>query len=309
MSHKSSAQIQMELAQPFAPEDLEWRVQTAVADKARGLVVPFVTNRAIQERLDSVVGADNWYNEFKPWHRFTTKAKNSDKLIDKEVISQLCGIFIYFEDRKEWIGKWDGAENTDIEAVKGGLSDSMKRAAYQWGIGRTLYKMDDVWADIEKRGRNWFIKDSARPKLDRAYMDLLDRLHLIPAKAGGVQSQLTPKGTAEDTPRAENRQPVSEGGQTSGTVSPLETSKSPATLERTPDLTVLNVTQQNGMSGVSTSMVLQTTNGKKVLGFVRGAHPELKGGARLFNVRKTRRQKDSVVYYELESFEIEEAAA
>ena len=308
MNKKTTAEIQAALAQPFAPEDLEWRVQTAVAEKSRGLVVPYVTNRAIQERLDNVVGSDNWYNDFKPWHRFMSKAKVGDKIVDKEIISQLCGIFIYFDERQQWVGKWDGAENTDIEAIKGGLSDSMKRAACQWGIGRILYKMDNVWADIEKKGRNWFIRDSERPKLNRAYIDLLDRLHLTPAKAGGIQPQLTPKGTGEeevpntivDKHSSENEHPST----MAGTLAPIDTPSS----GRTPDFTVLDAKEQSGMSGISTGLVLQTPNGKKFLGFARGVHPELKNGAKLFNVQKSKRQKDSIVYYELGSFEVEDAA-
>ena len=56
----------------------------------------------------------------KPWHSNGKKE------------AQLCGIAIFFEGRG-FITKWDGAEDSDIEAVKGGLSDSMKRAAVQWG--------------------------------------------------------------------------------------------------------------------------------------------------------------------------------
>lgn len=75
--------------------------------------------------------------------------------------AQLCGIAIYFEG-KGFITKWDGAEDSDIEPIKGGLSDSMKRAAYQWGIGRVLYSLDTVWVDIERRGRSYIIKASER---------------------------------------------------------------------------------------------------------------------------------------------------
>ncbi|MFR7743272.1 MAG: Rad52/Rad22 family DNA repair protein [Acutalibacteraceae bacterium] len=60
----------------------------------------------------------------------------------------MCGIStcscIYFEG-KGFITKWDGAEDSDIEpASRGGLSDSMKRAAVRWGIGRVLYKMTEA---------------------------------------------------------------------------------------------------------------------------------------------------------------------
>ena len=104
---------------------------------------------------------------------------------------RLCGIAIYFEG-KGFITKWDGAEDSDIEPIKGGLSDSMKRAAYQWGIGRVLYSLDTVWVDIERRGRSYIIKASERKKLDDAYLNALKKLGLEPAAASGIQSLLMP---------------------------------------------------------------------------------------------------------------------
>ena len=90
-----------------------------------------------------------------------------------------------------------GSEMCIRDRVKGGLSDSMKRAAVQWGIGRVLYSMNTVWVDIEKQGRSFIIKDSERSKLDEAYLGMLRRLGLKPASAGGLQSLLTPKNTVE----------------------------------------------------------------------------------------------------------------
>ena len=138
--------IKAELSKPFAPEDLEWRLQGTNKAKTGGFAVPYVTNRAIMDRLDDVVGPENWRNEFRPWHGNGKKD------------AQICGISIYSEEHQEWIIKYDGAEDTDIEAVKGGLSDSMKRAAVHWGIGRVLYKMDTVWVDIEQRGNSYATK-------------------------------------------------------------------------------------------------------------------------------------------------------
>ena len=180
MAQLNPKEMQQALAKPFAPEDLEWRLQNTTEEKMRGLAVPYVTNRAIQNRLDEVCGPENWYNDFKPWHSNGKKE------------AQLCGIAIYFEGRG-FITKWDGAEDSDIESVKGGLSDSMKRAAVQWGIGRVLYDLNTVWVEIEKRGRSFVIKDSERAKLDHAYLSALKRLGLTPAAACGIQSLLTPK--------------------------------------------------------------------------------------------------------------------
>jgi hypothetical protein len=123
MTHQS---VQDKLAQPFAAGDIEWRVQRADASAAKpwAQVLAYVTNRAIQERLDMAVGIENWKNEF-------TTAPDG---------GVMCGISIRFGD--EWVTKYDAAENTAVEAVKGGMSNAMKRAAVQWGIGRYLYNLD-----------------------------------------------------------------------------------------------------------------------------------------------------------------------
>lgn len=126
------------LAEPFPADDIEWRVQqSGVKDgKPWAMVLAYVTNRAIMDRLDDVVGPENWGNQFTPG----------------PVSGLLCGISIRV-GVDQWVTKWDGAENTDIEATKGGLSNSMKRAAVQWGIGRYLYGLTTGWAKFCDNGR------------------------------------------------------------------------------------------------------------------------------------------------------------
>lgn len=121
----------------FHPDEIEWRVQQAGEKNGKvwAICLPYVTNRAIQARLDEVVGPANWKNEFRPGP-------------DGGVI---CGLSVRVGE--EWVTKWDGAENTDVEGVKGGLSGAMKRAAVQWGIGRYLYHLDETFATVHERGR------------------------------------------------------------------------------------------------------------------------------------------------------------
>lgn len=127
------------LQRPFFPQDIEWRVQRAMKTSKgnKAVVLAYVTNRAIMNRLDEVFGVGNWKNEYREWR-------------DKGI---LCGISAKIDG--EWVTKWDGAEETAIEAVKGGFSGSMKRAAVQWGIGRYLYNLDESWVDIKERGSNY----------------------------------------------------------------------------------------------------------------------------------------------------------
>jgi len=120
------------LSDPFEEGDVEWRVQQSGMSKnqkAWVMVIPYITSRAVQQRLDDVFGIFGWKNEFK-----ATEDKKG----------YLCGISIKNGD--VWITKWDGAEFTGIEALKGALSNATKRAAVQLGIGRYLYNLETEFA-------------------------------------------------------------------------------------------------------------------------------------------------------------------
>lgn len=121
------------LDEPFATDDIEWRIQQAgkSGNKLWAKVLAYVTNRAIMKRLDEVCGKAGWRNEYRD-------IPNNGGVE--------CGISIKVGD--EWITKWDAAENTQVEAVKGGRSGAMKRAAVQWGIGRYLYNLEEGFAVV-----------------------------------------------------------------------------------------------------------------------------------------------------------------
>ena len=123
------------LHEPFPAEDIEWRVQSCGEKdkKPWAIVLAYVTSRAIQERLDGICEPENWQLEIKP--------------IDG---GYLAGIGIRFDG--EWVWKWDGAQKTDIEPLKGGISGAVKRAAVHWGIGRYLYSLKATFADITDKG-------------------------------------------------------------------------------------------------------------------------------------------------------------
>nr|DAQ93105.1 MAG TPA: DNA REPAIR PROTEIN RAD52 HOMOLOG-BINDING PROTEIN, DNA REPAIR, DNA.7A [Caudoviricetes sp.] len=121
------------LDEPFSASDIEWRIQQA-GKANNGIwakVLAYVTNRAIMKRLDDVCGKTGWRNEYRD-------IPNGGGVE--------CGISIKVDG--EWITKWDAAENTQVEAVKGGRSGAMKRAAVQWGIGRYLYDLTEGFANV-----------------------------------------------------------------------------------------------------------------------------------------------------------------
>ena len=283
MEQKDARTIRAELARPFAPEDLEWRLQQAEENGKWGIAVPYVTNRAIQTRLDDVAGPDGWYNEYKPWHNTGSKA------------AQICGISIYFPE-KGFITKWDGAEDSDIEPVKGGLSDSMKRAAVQWGIGRVLYSMDVVWVNIEKQGKSWIIKKSERAKLDKAYTDTLSKMKLTPAPAGGVQSTLTPKQTKEAPAPA----PAASQQAKPPPVQPPPRSK---TDSKAGIYTVIAARLENRPNS-TTHALLEGPDKKQIHAFAIGERSELVAGTQLTGVKLEVQKQDTVVFYILRDYRV-----
>lgn len=115
------------LDEPFAPDQIHWRVgQTKEGFNGgppRATLLAYLTSRDVQDRLDEVFGKPNWRDEYTQGPEGGVKC----------IISVRCG--------DEWVGKEDGAENTNIEAIKGGYSGALKRAAVKWGIGRYLYAL------------------------------------------------------------------------------------------------------------------------------------------------------------------------
>ena len=137
--------IEARLKAPFRPDEIEYRISAKTADKTKGLAVAYIQARAVQNRLDEVLGFTNWKNE----------------IIDTPN-GKICGLSLRIND--EWITKYDGANDTKIESTKGGISDSMKRAAVQWGIGRYLYNLPGQWVKIKNTYKdNYEIVE--RPKL------------------------------------------------------------------------------------------------------------------------------------------------
>lgn len=139
-------ELERKLKEPFKPEELEFRISATTKDKTKGLAVAYIQNRAVQNRLDEVVGFENWKNEF----------------CDIGNNAKVCGISIRINN--EWITKYDGAQDTNIESTKGGLSGSMKRAAVQWGIGRYLYNLPGTWVKIKETAPKRY-EVLERPKL------------------------------------------------------------------------------------------------------------------------------------------------
>lgn len=124
------------LAAPFPPAAIEWRVgqRSKAGDKAT--VLAYLTSRAVMDRLDEVVGPARWRDSYTPLTDTAGKVHGFMCTLELEVEAGV------------WVGRTDVSDTTDIEALKGGVSGALKRAAVKWGIGRYLYGLDSRYLPI-----------------------------------------------------------------------------------------------------------------------------------------------------------------
>lgn len=111
-------------------EEIEVKIGNYNKAKTRFTVLLYKTARTDMAILDEVFGSANWQT-----HHYEVKGKD------------FCSIKVKFSD--EWVEKSDCGDETDYEAKKGESSDAMKRAGFQWGIGRELYSAPQIWFDVD----------------------------------------------------------------------------------------------------------------------------------------------------------------
>jgi hypothetical protein len=147
---KPTAEVQLEtreagsltraLAAPF--EVSEVRFKPGVISGNRALALAYVDARAIQDRLDAVLGVEGWQDDY-------------ECLPDGSVI---CRLRLRLDG--EWVTKVDVGSPSEPaggrdggDRLKAAFSDALKRAAVKFGIGRYLYRLPGQWVDYDPKRR------------------------------------------------------------------------------------------------------------------------------------------------------------
>jgi hypothetical protein len=121
------------LSAPFEPKEVKFKPQ--MVKNNRALAMGYIDARLIQDRLDDVLGVENWQDKY-------------DFLPDGSVV---CRLRLKLGGR--WITKTDvgsPSEQPDSgDRVKAAVSDALKRAAVKFGIGRYLYRLPAQWVDYD----------------------------------------------------------------------------------------------------------------------------------------------------------------
>jgi len=136
MSKDTQAVMLKQLKDPFDPKFVKWRLGATNKDKTKGIALAYIDSREVQKRLDDVMGIAGWQDKYVP--------------LDGGFI---CELSLLIDG--DWITKSNAAGNTNVEPIKGGASDALKRAAATWGIGRYLYYLPNTWVKIEPLGKSY----------------------------------------------------------------------------------------------------------------------------------------------------------
>lgn len=136
----------------FSAEEVEWKPQTVAGGVA--LAVAYIDARCVMDRLDEVLGPENWQDEYQ--------------ILDDGCV--VCRLSILVSG--SWVTKCDvGAESEQKDhgdKRKASFSDAMKRAAVKWGVGRYLYSLPTQWVPYDQQKRQFTQQPQlppwARPK-------------------------------------------------------------------------------------------------------------------------------------------------
>ena len=117
------------LAAPFEPHEVKVRSQN-------GRQLHYITARTVMNRLDSVLGPENWWDEYVPGEN-SVLCKLSVRLPDGSLLTKA--------DAGGYAGMADSGDDD-----KSGYSDGFKRAAVKLGVARYLYR-DGVPSFVQER--------------------------------------------------------------------------------------------------------------------------------------------------------------
>jgi hypothetical protein len=125
------------LARPFDLADIKWVVKSTTQDQKKALVAPYADPRAYHKRLNGVLSASGWGNEYKTEIVAGLTRMVKGKQIATGKVSTVCSLSVFaIGTTKSSTGEqWADDDN----AVTRAEAQSFKRAAAMFGLGAYLY--------------------------------------------------------------------------------------------------------------------------------------------------------------------------
>ena len=205
--------LMADLAKPFPEDTIRWKPGAVTGNRAMALA--YIDARIVQERLDDTVGPENWQSKF-------TMLENG--AVACELSIRIAG---------EWITKSDvGGESEQADQgdrTKAAFSDSLKRAAVQFGIGRYLYHLPKQWVDWDA-GKKCFRQMPRLSDSGGGYPPPARASRASPGAGKSPQAGKTPTGNQKHFPGASDTKANTQAeskANTQGRVNEANTQSSP----------------------------------------------------------------------------------
>lgn len=150
----------------------KWKVQTTKTGMA--VCVPYLDSRQVTTRLNNVLGIDGW----------------SNTLIETSDSGMICEITIIVNGKE--VTRSNVGTKSEYEAKKGMASDSIKRAAVNFGVGSYLYDMQPVKLKIAiENGKKYAATAKGEAlKTGEALTSYINQKHPLRAKLTEIYNAL-----------------------------------------------------------------------------------------------------------------------
>ena len=141
-----------QLAEPFDPNEIKWRVTHTTQDGSRGAVIAFADPRAYTDRLNQLFTPSGWTRTYDVSTVSAVSRQKKDKLIQTGKVLVTCTLTIAGLGLTAGSGEqWADEQN----AMTAAEAQAFKRAASCFGLGRYLYNLaGDVgptqWASVSR---------------------------------------------------------------------------------------------------------------------------------------------------------------
>lgn len=139
LSQEQIDQLVAELARPFDLADVKWVVKSTTQDGKKALVAPYADPRAYHQRLNEVLSASGWGNEYKTEIVSGLSRMAKGKLIQTGKVSTVCSLSIFaLGSTKSATGEmWADDDN----AVTRAEAQAFKRACAMFNLGTYFYRV------------------------------------------------------------------------------------------------------------------------------------------------------------------------
>jgi hypothetical protein len=136
-----------QLAEPFDPSEIKWRVTHTNRDGNRGAVIAYADPRAYTDRLNQLFTPTGWTRNYQVSAVSSVTRMKRDKLIQTGKVLVTCtltitGLGCHTGSGEEWADEQNAMTTAEAQAFK--------RAASCYGLGRYLYNFAEMWVPLNE---------------------------------------------------------------------------------------------------------------------------------------------------------------